>query len=102
MNEDLIKRLERATEGSAHLDLEIAIALGIKKPVYSLDDSYAEYAAKTAPYTTSLDAALTLVPDRSYWRLNSLNEAFCTPCDDIAHGCTPALTLCIAALKARL
>lgn len=107
---DLIKRLEEATEGSEQLDLDIAIALGLKKPVYSLDDSYAEYASKSPPFTTSLDAALTLVPEGSEVELHFGGGAELAFADvnlsvpGVADGCgrSPALALCIAALKARL
>lgn len=121
--EDLIKRLEEATEGSASLDLDIAILLGLKKPVYSIDDKYAEYAATALPYTTSLDAALQLVPEWWEWQVSNrapkshAGRAYIHNKESHFVGmgaspnpalkqfevtaATPALALCIAALKAR-
>ena len=125
---DLIDRLEEATEGSRDLDEQIALASGIRhrsrrdgrgrsKGREWFVDSHGgvETWANHAPYyTTSLDAALTLVPEGLGWQVWGEPKAtkyggeasiehptdgwhFCTE----ANGRTPALALCIAALKAR-
>ena len=69
-------------------------------------------AAHYAPaYTASIDAALTLVPDGDGWGIDfGPNSTFAKPdvfwwsasvgAED-AEGATPAIALCIAALKAR-
>lgn len=57
---DLIKRLEEATEGSRELDVEVA------KSIKFFDGTRASYTLNVnliPHYTTSIDAALTLVPE---------------------------------------
>ena len=124
MSDSLIARLEEATEGSRDLDEQIALAIGIKhrsrrdgrgrsKGQEWFVDSHGgvETWANHAPYyTTSIDAALTLVPEGQSIELivnarSGLSFAFVGSLDagrgnrDV--GATPALALCIAALKAR-
>lgn len=133
----LIERLEKAEAGSRELDAEIAVA--VFETVSTDDDlvygkmphksdqcapgtfwikSRSGLSLRTAePYTTSIDAALTLVPggwtvagihqtDGGTWWAE-LREGFVTSFDRVAIGPTkydavhPALALCIAALKAR-
>lgn len=58
-------------------------------------------------YTTSLDAALTLVPCEWDWIIGSINgqiggTPYATVGDITAFGETPTTSLCLAALKARL
>jgi hypothetical protein len=69
------------------------------------------------PYTASLDAAVTLVPEGYYWQVANGKRRHYEPqaCADlfVAHGpnrgdvsftadaATPALALCVAALRAR-
>lgn len=101
--DDLIARLEAAPEGSRELDQDIFFAVH--------DQDREAYRAVgppgVLPYTTSLDAALTLVPEGCQWGLevwgeNGGNAAWVMP----PHGhpsryaATPALAICIAALKA--
>ena len=68
---ELIKRLEAATEGSRELDKEIAEAFGWVHECMNSD---------THPHlTTSIDAALTLVPEGCSpsmisWRVESITE----------------------------
>ncbi len=102
--DDLIARLEAASEGSEELNDAIDFEL------FGSDEA--------RPYTTSLDAALTLVPEG--WWLRSIEG--CPQQNEWdamldqktipwgkAIGCanenvgspTPALAVCIAALKAR-
>lgn len=119
---DLIAKLEAATEGSRELDLRISYE--INPPRYAitaepveLDVWLAEGGARS--YTTSLDAALTLVPEG--WRWTVANPGYDKgvyqggrALADLHHplssgggpnakafGATPALALCIAALRAR-
>lgn len=100
----LIARLAAATEGSVQMDCLIADATN--RPPF--------------PYTTSLYAALSLVPDRHRWLLDKRPGAYFRSdgyraevyreahpynsdrSDVPMHWVpTPALALCIAALKAR-
>lgn len=93
----LIERLEAASGAAFALDAAIARASG-----------YASWPPRA--YTASLDAALTLVPEGHKWVLHSDGCAGVKLCDmgdddDLPTGedwaATPALALCIAALKAR-
>jgi len=101
---DLIAKLEAATEGSRELDDAINRATGDKHLSYD-----------PPHYTTSIDAALTLVPKEfRWWSLsNKDNEDeffIITLREPYAGGryrhcagahLTVALALCIVALKAR-
>lgn len=121
---DLIARLEAATEGCAELDADIWRFVKPKDyerfywagRMLSPENSPEERehnlgrdrAVKAAPsYTTSLDAAFTLVPEGIYVKFQidrRHNKAWAwVEMDDVeAIACaTPAIALCIAALKAR-
>lgn len=104
---DLIKKLEAATEGSRELDISI-----LKQIMPYRRDRFHAIANldKKHRYTTSIDAALTLVPEGFHWWLESGNEYGSNPHAGVYHkeneqqegiAETPALALCIAALKAR-
>ena len=125
----LIERLESATEGSRELDEAIINALcpdAMCRQDPAWEDSITVYhadalldsgKAELPHYTTSLDAALTLVPEGWEWSLAGGNKnepvqvpyASCWPdeqpfpaeLDLYAEAATPSLALCIAALKAR-
>lgn len=122
----LIAELEAATEGSRELDAEIWWdvkpsqarttywngATGKPHPLIDLPRSGLGYhgVCVSAPhYTTSLDAALTLVPEGWWWVINSGTQGLAKAIlgargsDAGAHedAHTPALALCIAALRAR-
>ena len=95
----LIAALEKATGPSRMLDREICEARKIEPPagMYGFDR-----------YTSSIDAALTLVPDGCGWCADALPPR--DPWAQIvkggattaaSHGATAAIALCIAALKAR-
>ena len=145
MNDDLIARLERATEGSRELDAEIAVA--VRSLDTEGDKSLPKWAGKNYPiwrarpdgrvecvhtdgtgslnwsplhYTTSIDAALSLVPEpkKLAWGVGTMKRdgdpkityaANCRRFGRIdagqplfdAEAATPALALCIAALRAR-
>lgn len=105
---DLIAKLESATEGSRELDALIWQALG--NPVPRRPDW--PYHVPAPTWTTSIDAALSLVPEGWEWALefNQNNDetawvATCRMGDPMLfiepEAATPALALCIAALKAR-
>ncbi len=110
---NLLEKLEAATEGSRALDEAIDIAI---KGTYF----------DSKPYTTSIDAALTLVPEGYRMKhlstgdpdLSEKNDQRYSQCILYPHldndkcwkmgiktceqASSPALALCIAALKARL
>lgn len=126
--QDLITRLEAATEGSRELDAEIAVR--IKYPTYRYPDPVSNCAPSSwveawdrltgwsvgdplPRYTRSIDAAMTLVPEG--WRVHRMQEsddgrwsAFVVrkhglggiSGDEWAEWPTPAIALTIAALKA--
>lgn len=144
----LLHRIEQATEGSRELDalIEVAAAAkdfgalaegyrleleahpdGISVNVNAMDGKHSSRQKRYAPphYTTSLDAALTLIPEG--WRVLNLSEWDAEPlrllgpwmCQvrprehranifegfgegpNCMHAPTAALALCRAALKAR-
>jgi len=129
----LIARLEAATEGSRELDAMIHVEVAwlpgtlskeeraavlencVRKPVAC--DGCGRSESRCPPYTTSLDAALTLVPEiaTTAWSISQNPDRNNPgPCgvvmpditsvftrDGEAFAATPALALCIAALKAR-
>ena len=132
MNDDLIARLERATEGSRELDAEIAVA--VRSLDTEGDKSLPKWAGKNYPiwrarpdgrvecvhtdgtgslnwsplhYTTSIDAALSLVPEGHDWIVADVNGHVggtpyaCVGSKKPHFAETPALALCIAALRAR-
>lgn len=139
--DELIARLKEATEGSHALSWEIAEALGWAKfwagqTIYVLPGEHAEKVragldqdwmdwpyevfSSVPEYTTSLDAALTLVPEGAVWHVMTdyghLRRAKVGPPNNPsasvykdadrplfvqADAATPALALCIAALRAR-
>jgi hypothetical protein len=105
MTKDLIQKLQDAREGTRELDAEIADLIwfrkwGKKRP----KDIAAE------PVSTSIDAAMTLVPER-WMRFDVDATAPDLGIDWVLHGpakmlskgvgSTPALALCIAALSLR-
>lgn len=125
--DELIAALEKATEGDTFLDADIHEAAGRG---YVIENTSGEaWFVKDKPsavrqtqyevprYTTSLDAALSLVPKDPrggwFWRvgygsqcggwahLNRVHPDHCEQKDEAsAEGATPTLALCIAALKA--
>ena len=108
--DNLIAELERATEGSRKLDKAIYVALGL--PITNkdrLDPQMIEiHLESVAPrYTTFLDAAEKLVPPGLCWEVEAGPKTGGVACVGTVHGpmegiaVTPALSLCIAALKAR-
>lgn len=107
---DLITALEKAEAGSRELDAMIARHLQWECKVLfgSMHWVTPSGGRGSLPsWTTSIDAAVTLVPPGHDWVLYSDGCAGCAPRDpeDLPisdhYGATPALSLCIAALKAR-
>jgi hypothetical protein len=138
--DELIAKLETATEGSRELDGEIALAVvrenypdahfvdeESKDVIQVMPGMTAGASSELPRYTTSLDAALLLVPEEFGWLVRSQHDglpfANCShpystnniwivngenvslPPEDQGHNHaraqTPAIALCIAALKAR-
>ncbi len=100
---DLVARLEAEKEGSRELDTEIG------RVVFGFDHipNDNEPHLGTYNWTRSLDAALTLVKGYACVVRDEDGRGLVTltPLDDTfqkgSEGATPALALCIAALKAR-
>ena len=66
MTDDLLSKIEQASEGGRDLDVEIAWAIG--RPGSPIPG----HTNEVPPYTTSLDCALTLVPEG--WMVASISE----------------------------
>lgn len=121
----LIERIEAATEGSRELDGSIYIAVNIppeKTGRIDQIDGCVGWWPKGAPYvsaievprySTSVDAALTLLPEGKCWRLAHGHLVGCTSAVaevmergfgtklSLAEAATPALALLAAILRAR-
>lgn len=123
----LITQLEQAVEGSRELDTEIALVFGYLHPkrgpianAPSSDDPRVIAAAWQVPhFSTSLDAAISLIPEGAVWHVmtdyGDLNRAKVGPANNpsasiygprsedfiSADASTPALAVCLCALKAR-
>ena len=113
----LLAKLEAATGPSRELDAQIAVATGVS-PHRMLQSALT--CGCSPRYTASLDAAMGLVPDGYGWSVSTpwRDKAKARACvADNARGYfdaeaemhygghdaeTPALALCIAALRARL
>jgi hypothetical protein len=99
-SERLLALLESADRGSSELDAQVAAAIGWRQ----MPDIAP---CEPPPYSQSLDAALSLVPEWCAWSVGC--EIDFTPTarvfghdihkEDFA--ATPALALCLAALRAR-
>lgn len=125
---DIIERLEKAAAGSRELDAAIDLELGLPKMFRnsrvagwwregewwscSTDDGFKHLQAKPiGTWTRSLDAVLMLVPEHVDWLITSkvsigvaawvkMMPDLTTYESDYSNK-TPALALCIAAMKAR-
>lgn len=106
----LIERLEKATGPDRELDVEIGTLIG--EADHSGPAFHRPFREWAKYYTASIDAALLLVPERHTWVLGCgrvvqyMSQV--TPMRPAHHGAsvgeadsTPAIALCIAALKAR-
>lgn len=105
---DLIARLEAATGPDRELDRAIAKALGVM-PLYEMRG---QIGGSWPDCTASIDAALTLVPEGWLWQVEWIghqtrkrvgNCILWQPHEPALSGqaATPALAICIAALRAR-
>lgn len=100
---DLIARLEAATGPDRDLDFAIAAAVGWP------DSPHSHQHARR--YTEHLDAARSLVPEGWDWSVDGFGKSargrgyLYSPypdCEEVeAEAATPAIALCIAALRAR-
>lgn len=118
--EELIAALEKATGPSWELDEAIMCCVYADlKPERHLEGWYSASGdhIRVDRYTASIDAALTLVPEGWRWSLDWTQRPPYQDCGradlyapgagikppDVSdvYGATPAIALCIAALKAR-
>lgn len=113
----LIERLEKAEAGSRELDAEIGAWLEANAgDDHGPGSNYHQSRQKTwmgvkgwewRRWSTSIDAALTLVPDGRKWTVGCRlgpQGGYVTTLSEMKqcwYGATPALALCIAALRAR-
>ena len=105
MGVELLEKLEAAEEGSRELDVAIAWAIDYDPPPYT-------NIHQCPRYTTSLDAAITLIPSDHEWDISvdlENKRAYATVGDDVWDEChavikttaaTPALAIVVASLKA--
>lgn len=122
---DLIERLEKATEGSREMDRRLESfrrgrVVSDETFIYGPKDGTREittvypvlWLCFFAPrYTTSLDAALSLVPKGWSWRVSvsekrqhpnvALGRSYPTNATILQEGRDVCATICAAALKAR-
>lgn len=107
---DLAERVEAASGPDREIDQDVFCEVDLAPFVEGAFDAY-----RAPTYTVSLDAAMTLVPEK--WRLRQIN--YSAPCADdrkwhlnlhggsegqdtfVGRGVTPALALTAAALRAR-
>ena len=106
---ELISALERAEGPSDDLDDLIADTLGVRGWGYD-DEGLHKVMDRALPYTSSIDDALTLVPERVWVDVRGISGKWPvaeyghhTGEDVAGYGQAPgaALSICIAALKAR-
>lgn len=115
---ELIGKLEKAMEPSFDLDRDIYEAVGAKPPVgtglywTSPDGKDQHFAGAIPSFTSSIDAALTLVPEDMWWSIWG-DKMFVASVErrDERGQCNfrrtsvavdnPAQALCIAAFKSR-
>jgi hypothetical protein len=112
---ELIERLKTATTPDDALDEDILLACGwvievddAHEEMHWLDPAGCAWSRMQLPRPThSLDAALTLVPEGWSWRVGNLpsRRAFADLGTQRSlqciEGATPAIALCVGALRAR-
>lgn len=110
----LAARCEAATGADRELDIRIGWELD-GEGYSDADVQYVvenKHAAAVTPYTASLDAAMTLVPEGRYWSVCNESQLAGKAEAEVGHHekhgmalvawcATPALALCAAALSAR-
>lgn len=116
---EIITALCKATKPSRDLDAEIALCVGAIPPDYTRRgdfatwwDDHTGFYWESPFYTDSIDVALTLVPKVWDWVVDSACYSSCwkpvgkslIECDIEVegYGATPAISLCITALKLSL
>ena len=113
--EQLIEKLEAATEGSRELDGEIIMEVcedAIVAPwptedyalhVFHGDELLGANKAELPHYTTSIDAAITLIEKGSRWEIQQDRTASFASVDGVQSGrcSSSAIAICIASLKAQ-
>ena len=113
MNSDiaaLIERVEKASEGGPGIDALVLRAVGFPD-AWCTDFSQPELPVKLLPVSTSIDAAVAVIKrvlDCDEWNVGTVGGggSACiwigTEDDGTPHSAaTPALALCLAALRAR-
>lgn len=107
---NLITRLENAEGPDRELDAEIQAAIGGPQIVVHIQyDGYTETLNDPPPYSASLDAAITLIPEgwavySASWNAERAEFMLWKPGHGALPNCeakTPAIALCIASLRAR-
>ena len=116
--ESLVQMCEDATAPSREIDARIDCALkgrifiAWQGHYYECDRGPNFGGEEVAKFTSSIDAAMTLVPKGMDWRIDTMTglpgAVVCPPnawlshktSPRLYHGATPALALCIAALCA--
>jgi len=123
--EALAGRVEALEGPDMQADADICRAIGYEvkyhrgepQPYYEPTPGYSW--SRVPSYTASIDAAMTLVPEGFYWEVargvkrrdlgpywaNCYNDEMLAKMidgDPVIPGCTPAIALCCAALRARL
>ena len=108
---DLIERLEKATGPDRSLDGEIARILGWSQERVEWaghNDIHwkspnGNLSGEPPYYTRDLDAAQSVVPRDMLWSVGTWSDNFATvgPEINVDTAPSPAIALCIAALKAR-
>lgn len=111
MSDDLIKRLESAQGPDRESDLAIVLSLNPGARKHNDEDFYYASAADNTyipilHYTASIDAALTLVPkgcavELMIWVQTNVRLVRGDDAWQASFAPTPAIALCIAALRAR-
>lgn len=108
----LAERCEQAEGPDREIDVEIARTMRVTVWLRNVEDT-ANYETTYWRYTSSIDGALSLVPEGAFWRVGHDGEGpdpsmfradvLHTPGSGhhIARAATPSLALCVAALKAR-
>ena len=113
----LAERCEATTGPDSKLERDIAFAIMPDSPKKNRQVRGIEYAPPAAPFTASIDAALTLVPDPKFYVLDERPKSdgrhtvtawvgWWTNSEtwaktDTVEAAMPALALCAAALRAR-
>lgn len=109
----LVERLARAAEPDRDIDYDLALSCdwkvngGMTFRQYAMEyPKWVRRSDEWPRYTRSIDAALTLMPERTAWSVQATKATFQADCrmrgeTVTAQASTAAIALCIAALRAR-